>query len=119
MRPSSELLGLAREALSNVTRHSGATTVTLALAGVDARVLLTVEDDGVGFDPMRTYGPEHQGLTNMRERAALLGGTLRIEQPATGRHARRRAPSRSTASPSMTSDRARAGPTARPSCCGC
>jgi signal transduction histidine kinase len=81
---ATQLLGLAREALSNVSRHSGATTVTLALARVDALVLLTVQDDGVGFDPMRTYGPEHQGLTNMRERAELLGGALRIEQPAPG-----------------------------------
>ena len=51
-----------------------------AFVQADARVCLAVEDDGVGFDPMRTFGPDHQGLTNMRERAELLGGTLLIER---------------------------------------
>ena len=51
---------------------------------------LAVEDDGVGFDPMQTYGPEHQGLTNLRERAELLGGTLLIERRPEGGDTRAR-----------------------------
>jgi signal transduction histidine kinase len=82
---ATQLLGLAREALSNASRHSNASTITVRLARDDAGVCLAVEDDGVGFDPMRTFGPDHQGLTNMRERAELLGGTLLIErQPGGG-----------------------------------
>jgi signal transduction histidine kinase len=82
---SNQVLGLAREALSNASRHSSATTVRIGLVRADAWVCLAVEDDGVGFDPMRTFGPDHQGLTNMRERAELLGGTLLIErQPGGG-----------------------------------
>ena len=79
-----QLMGIAREALSNVTRHSAATIARLSLAADDTWVLLTVEDDGVGFDPMGTFGPDHLGLTNMRERAAMLGGTLTVEPLASG-----------------------------------
>jgi signal transduction histidine kinase len=81
---SGQLLGLAREALSNVTRHSAATVARLGLAEDDASILLTVEDDGVGFDPTGTFGPDHLGLTNMRERTAMLGGTLTVEPLASG-----------------------------------
>lgn len=77
---AAQLLGLAREALSNVTRHSAATGARVILAADDAGVLLAIEDDGVGFDPMGTFGPDHLGLTNMRERAAMLGGTLEVTQ---------------------------------------
>jgi signal transduction histidine kinase len=79
-----QLLGIAREALSNVTRHSAATVARLTLAADGASVLLAVEDDGVGFDPMGTFGPDHLGLSNMRERAAMLGGTLTVEPLAGG-----------------------------------
>ncbi len=75
---SGQLLGIAHEALSNVTRHSAATVARVTLVADDAGVLLTIEDDGVGFDPMGTFGPDHLGLTNMRERAAMLGGTLEV-----------------------------------------
>ena len=79
-----QLMGIAREALSNVTRHSAATVAHLKLGADDTWALLTVEDDGVGFDPMGSFGPDHQGLTNMRERAAKLGGTLIVEPLAAG-----------------------------------
>jgi two-component system sensor histidine kinase UhpB len=50
----------------------------VTLAADDAGVLLVIEDDGVGFDPMGTFGPDHLGLSNMRERAAVLGGTFEV-----------------------------------------
>jgi signal transduction histidine kinase len=73
---SHEIVQLTREALSNITRHSQAkrAAVRLARRGVDA--VLTIEDDGVGFDPR---GPSSgSGMRNMRERAAAIGGTLRV-----------------------------------------
>lgn len=74
-----ELIQIAREAVSNVARHSRAHTalVTLGIAG-DAATL-RVEDDGVGFDPRRRLGSGHFGLANLRGRAAGLAGTLTIE----------------------------------------
>lgn len=77
---STQLLGIAHEALSNVTRHSAATVARVSLVADGAVALLAIEDDGVGFDPTGTFGPDHQGLTNMRERAAMLDGTLLVER---------------------------------------
>jgi signal transduction histidine kinase len=68
-----ELMGVAREAVTNAARHSGSPTVQVTLS--DGR--LTVGDDGHGFDP--TYGrPGGFGLTSMRERADAIGAALTI-----------------------------------------
>ena len=76
----SDLLFIAREALSNVARHSGATRTALVLAKDERDLILCVEDNGRGFDPATVPGPDafgrHQGLGNMRDRAIGLGGTL-------------------------------------------
>ena len=66
------------EALQNVAKHAQARHVVVEL-GCAVRGLLDfrVEDDGTGFDPSTT-GPGH-GLTNLSDRIAALGGTLRIE----------------------------------------
>jgi len=81
----SDLLFIAREALSNVARHSGATRTTIRLQDDDGRLVLCIEDNGRGFDPERVPGPDargrHQGLSNMRDRAVGMGGTFAIERP--------------------------------------
>ena len=81
----SDLLFIAREALSNVARHAGATRTALVLAASGDDLVLHVEDNGRGFDPARVPGPDafgrHQGLTNMRDRAVGMGGTFAVERP--------------------------------------
>jgi signal transduction histidine kinase len=73
---SHEIVQLTREALSNVTRHSRAKHAALRLARRGTHAILTIEDDGVGFD---ARGPSSgNGMRNMRERAVGIGGTLRI-----------------------------------------
>ena len=80
-----ELIQIAREAVSNVARHSGATTAALALHVEQDHAVLRVEDDGVGFDPERRMGSGHFGLANLRDRASGVGGTLTIEsEPSMG-----------------------------------
>lgn len=80
-----ELLQIAREAVSNVARHSGARRAALSLVVEDDEAILRVEDDGVGFDPERRQGSGHFGLANLRDRAAGVGGTLSIgSEPGTG-----------------------------------
>jgi signal transduction histidine kinase len=74
---SHDLVQLTREALSNVVRHANASHVWVRLTGGDDHTaVLTVEDDGVGFDP--SAGGHGSGLPNMRGRAAALQGDLRI-----------------------------------------
>jgi signal transduction histidine kinase len=80
-----ELLQIAREAVSNVARHSGARNAALSLVVEGDEAILRVEDDGVGFDPERRPGSGHFGLANLRDRAAGVGGTLSIgSQPDKG-----------------------------------
>ena len=80
-----QLLQLAREALSNVARHAGASRVSVELTAVDGMLRLIISDDGRGFDPTANRGPAHHGLNNMRARAESLGGTLTMDsQPSAG-----------------------------------
>jgi signal transduction histidine kinase len=80
-----DLLFIAREALSNVARHSGATRARIMLSEDRDGLTLCVEDNGRGFDPATVPGPDafgrHQGLGNMRDRAVGMGGTFAIERP--------------------------------------
>jgi len=66
----------AQEALSNVARHARASHVGVTVAANQGDLVLTVTDDGSGFDQR---GPSHgQGLPNMRARAAEYGGHVEI-----------------------------------------
>ncbi|HEY8238596.1 MAG TPA: GAF domain-containing sensor histidine kinase, partial [Candidatus Limnocylindrales bacterium] len=80
-----ELSQIAREALSNVARHSGATHALLSVGVDDDVATLRIEDDGVGFDPRLPRGRSHFGLANLRSRAAAVAGSLLIEsEPGKG-----------------------------------
>ncbi len=74
------LLRSAQEALSNVRRHARADHVRVALAYEPRRVVLTVDDDGRGFDP--TTGGRGFGLDGVRARAAEVGGTVDLASGA-------------------------------------
>ena len=67
----------ALEALQNVAKYSGATNVSVRLEEVDDEFTFTVEDDGRGFDTRSTG--EGTGLTGMRDRLAVFGGTVAVE----------------------------------------
>jgi signal transduction histidine kinase len=77
-----EIVQIAREAVSNVGRHSGATRAELRLVATDDEATLTIADDGVGFDPSARLGSGHFGLANLRDRAAAIAGTISIESRA-------------------------------------
>jgi signal transduction histidine kinase len=76
------LYRIAQEALSNARRHSDASSVSVRLMESHPRLILRVADDGQGFDPDQVptdeTGRRRMGLVNMRERAALFGGSLRV-----------------------------------------
>jgi signal transduction histidine kinase len=76
------LLRAAQEALTNVRRHSGATSADLRLAGDADGVRLTVVDDGAGFDPAMATGGF--GLAGMRSRAEQIGGSVTVHSGPAG-----------------------------------
>jgi signal transduction histidine kinase len=79
------LFRMAQEALTNVVRHARARQAGLHLRYGPETVALTVDDDGVGFDPTRRNKLGAWGLLGMEERAHLLGGKVRIEStPGSG-----------------------------------
>ncbi|HET9780901.1 MAG TPA: GAF domain-containing protein [Candidatus Dormibacteraeota bacterium] len=75
---SADIVQLTREALSNVVRHAHASRAHLSLSRHGPDAILTVDDDGVGFDP--NSGTVGNGLRNMRERAASLQGELDVSR---------------------------------------
>lgn len=70
------LTRIAREAVTNAARHSGANRVSLGMECAGSRVRLWVSDSGRGFDT--TLPGDGFGLISMRERASSVGGELRI-----------------------------------------
>ena len=72
------LYRIAQEALNNVVKHAQATRVQVRLQDDGPAATLSVQDDGVGFEPKRDY-PGHLGLKSMQERIKKVRGTLEIE----------------------------------------
>jgi signal transduction histidine kinase len=81
-----DVLRIAQEALQNALRHAEAERVAVRLRADDGRLLLEVEDDGIGFEPTGAgLRSRRLGLTSMEERADRLGGRLRIDSaPGSG-----------------------------------
>jgi signal transduction histidine kinase len=73
-----EILNIVREALSNCARHADASRAVVSLRRREARIRLSVDDDGIGFSEA-VGRPRGYGLTNMEARAKRLGGALRIQ----------------------------------------
>lgn len=67
-----------QEALTNVWRHANATHVDLELTADGDAITLVVDDDGEGFDVEEALRAGRRGLTGMRERAELLGGSFDV-----------------------------------------
>jgi len=76
------LFRVVQEALTNVLRHSGAANASVIANRRGGRLRVVVEDDGCGFDP--SAPSERLGLAGIRERVALLGGSLRIASDIDG-----------------------------------
>jgi two-component system CheB/CheR fusion protein len=74
------LYRIAQEALNNINKYAQAARVSVVLERRGADAVLVVEDDGIGFDPEEKMAAGTSlGLVGMRERAALVGGSLEIE----------------------------------------
>jgi PAS domain S-box-containing protein len=77
------LFRIVQEALNNVEKHARARTIRVQIAFQRRGLMLRIQDDGRGFDPAASKAAKRRGegigLTNMRERAAILGGTCEVE----------------------------------------
>ncbi|HZK14875.1 MAG TPA: sensor histidine kinase, partial [Desulfobaccales bacterium] len=78
-----------QECLTNISKHAGATEVSIAVKEDDGLISLMIEDNGAGFDPAlvlaRRAAGRGLGLAALAERARMLGGTLEIRsQPGAG-----------------------------------
>jgi signal transduction histidine kinase len=76
---------IAQEALNNVYKHARATRVSVLVQRRRGELVISVEDDGIGFDASTVDAQGRAiGLIGMRERAALMNGTLDLERAASG-----------------------------------
>jgi PAS domain S-box-containing protein len=79
------LYRILQEALSNVARHSGAKKVSIIFARSATALKVTVIDDGCGFNAAAVAASSHRlGIQSMRERAAMLGGTVSFTSQGKG-----------------------------------
>jgi signal transduction histidine kinase len=101
---------IVQEALTNVAKHAQATTCRVYLQRLATTILITIEDNGIGFDLAETQQPGRRGLglISVRERVSQLRGTVRIETaPGKGTRltvelpARARSPEPSAAEPEL------------------
>ena len=76
---ASHAFRIIQEALTNVTRHSKATRVDVAVHRAGGSLILGVSDNGVGFTPDTLSGLRSLGLVGMRERALACGGILMVQ----------------------------------------
>jgi signal transduction histidine kinase len=78
------LFRIAQESLNNIAKYAQARHVIVHIAREGEGLALEVGDDGIGIPPDAMRRPKSHGLLGMRERALLLGGTLRVERGVNG-----------------------------------
>jgi signal transduction histidine kinase len=81
---TSNVFRLVQESLTNIARHADARSVSVSLRRQAASYVLSVSDDGLGFDPA-AVGVKSLGIEGMRERAQMLEGQLTVHtEPGKG-----------------------------------
>jgi signal transduction histidine kinase len=67
-----------QESLTNIARYSEATTVKITLSRKGGNIDFSISDNGIGMTEDKIYSKKSFGIISMKERAASLGGTLKI-----------------------------------------
>ena len=87
------LYRLVQESLRNLAKHSRTKKASVALAGIESSIQLSIKDAGVGFDPNDPRNRHGLGLLGMQERVSLVGGNIVIKsEPGAGTHVAVRIP---------------------------
>ena len=76
---SINLFRIFQESLTNVARHSGASTVAVECQCEEGEVAMSISDNGCGLPQEHTIAPNSYGLRGMRERVAQLGGKIEFD----------------------------------------
>ena len=69
---------ITQESITNVVNHAQARNLTVKLGFIDGKIVLTIRDDGVGFNTENNKHSSHFGLSGMRDRAEIIGSKLDI-----------------------------------------
>jgi len=72
------LFRIFQESLTNVVRHSGAKKLAVTLKESDSSLVMTITDNGKGFDPLKVAEKRTLGILGMKERTEMIGGTYEI-----------------------------------------
>jgi len=83
-RLATAIFRMVQEALTNVARHARATDVQIALRRSGGELVLTVEDNGIGYPERSMQRSGSFGLLGLRERAGMFGGRLELGNPPGG-----------------------------------
>lgn len=78
-----QLARIVNEALQNILRHAHATLVEASIERKGSKVIITIRDNGIGFDAA-SVAPERLGIRIMRERAASVGGSVTVASNGSG-----------------------------------
>jgi signal transduction histidine kinase len=79
------VLRIIQECLTNALKHANAQTITLEATNTDTQFMLTIQDDGGGFDVQAAKEQASgKGLNGLEKRARVLGGTLWVESSPQG-----------------------------------
>ena len=71
---------IVQEGLTNIARHAGSDKAAVSIYAMPEKLTIEIEDFGKGFDPTKVFAAgQSSGLTGMRERAMLLGGSFNVE----------------------------------------
>src|SRR5205823_2304975 len=80
---ATQLYLIAREALFNAAKHSGAGEVVLTLQEVEGGIQVSIDDNGRGM-PAKVEQSDGMGLRIMRHRSGLINGSLKVDSSASG-----------------------------------
>ena len=83
-RTNLALFRILQEALTNVIRHAGASSVCVMLRQVPGGICMVIEDDGIGISLKKITSGKSLGLIGMRERARQINGTLEFVKTSAG-----------------------------------
>ena len=76
---STAIFRIFQEALTNIMRHSSATTVKISILKKEGNLILKISDNGVGINSKQLKDTKSLGLIGMNERAMILGGEVTVE----------------------------------------